>query len=150
MFEPLEPRDIEPTIERFDSGGWPETRLRRIEHEQASARDLDEADVIVCVGAEVEDLPELPAGVALGGTREACEAGLLPRSRQIGLLGRQVAPRLLVAVDVRGDAEELTGFVKANVVAAIGVDRSAPMLAAADVAVVGDWREMLPSLLEAI
>jgi electron transfer flavoprotein alpha subunit len=150
MFEPLEPRDVEPTIERFDPGGWPEPRLRRTDHEQASARDLDEADVIVCLGAEVEELPELPAGVALGGTREACEAGLLPRSRQIGLLGRQVAPNLLVAVGVRGDAEELTGFVKANVVAAIAADRSAPMLAAADAAVVGDWREVLPSLLEAI
>jgi electron transfer flavoprotein alpha/beta subunit len=150
MFEPLEPRDVEPTIERFDPGGWPEPRLRRTDHAQASARDLDEADVIVCLGAEVEELPELPAGVALGGTREACEAGLLPRSRQIGLLGRQVAPNLLVAVGVRGDAEELTGFVKANVVAAIAADRSAPMLAAADVAVVGDWREVLPSLLEAI
>jgi electron transfer flavoprotein alpha subunit len=150
MFEPLEPRDVEPTIERFDPGDWPETRLRRTEHESASARDLDEADVIVCVGAEVEELPELPAGVALGATRAACEAGLLPRSRQIGLLGRQVAPHLLVAVGVRGDAEELTGFVKANVIAAIATDRSAPMLAAADVAVVGDWREVLPSLLEAI
>jgi len=150
MFEPLEPREVEPTIERFDPGGWPEPRLRRTEHERASARDLDEADVIVCVGADMEELPELPAGVALGGTREACEAGLLPRSRQIGLLGRQVAPHLLVAVGVRGDAEELTGFVKANVVAAIAADRSAPMLAAADVAVVGDWREVLPPLLEAI
>jgi electron transfer flavoprotein alpha subunit len=150
MFEPLEPRDVEPTIERFDPGGWPETRLRRTEHEPASARDLDEADVIVCVGVEVEELPELPAGVALGGTRRACDAGLLPRSRQIGLLGRQVAPHLLVAVGVRGDAEELTGFVKANVVAAIAADRSAPMLAAADVAVIGDSRDVLPSLLEAI
>jgi electron transfer flavoprotein alpha subunit len=149
MFEPLEPRDVEPTIERFDPGGWPETRLRRTEHEPASARDLDEADVIVCVGAEVEELPELPAGVALGGTRKACDAGLLPRSRQIGLLGRQVAPHLLVAVGVRGDAEELTGFVKANVIATIAADRSAPMLAAADVAVIGDSRDVLPSLLEA-
>jgi electron transfer flavoprotein alpha subunit len=150
MFEPLTPRDVEPAIERFDPGGWPETRLNRTDHEPASVRDLDEADVIVCVGAEVGELPKLPAGVALGGTREACVAGLLPRSRQIGLLGRQVAPRLLVAVGVRGDAEELTGFVKANVVAAIAADRSAPMLGAADIAVVGDWRAVLPSLLEAV
>jgi electron transfer flavoprotein alpha subunit len=150
MFEPLGPRDVEPTIERFDPGGWPEPRLRRTEREEASARDLDEADVVVCVGAEVGELPELPAGVALGGTREASEAGLLPRSRQIGLLGRQVAPQLLVALGVRGDTEELTGFVKANVVAAVATDRSAPMLAAADVAVVGDWRDVLPSLLDAI
>ena len=138
MLEPLEPRAIEATVERFDPGGWPDTRLRQSKHEPDSARDLDEADVVVCVGSEVEELPRLPDGVALGGTRAACERGLLPRSRQIGLLGRQVAPRLLVAV------------VKANVVAAVSADRSAPMVSAADVAVTGDWREILPALLNSI
>src|SRR5207253_5134552 len=146
MFEPLEPRAIEATVERFDPGGWPDTRLRQSKHEPDSARDLDEADVVVCVGSEVEELPRLPDGVALGGTRAACERGLLPRSRQIGLLGRQVAPRLLVAVGVHGDFEELTGFVKANVVAAGSADRGDPAMSAADVAVIGDWRDVLPEL----
>jgi electron transfer flavoprotein alpha subunit len=147
MFEPLEPREVEPNIERFDPGGWPETRLRAIERDPASARDLDEANIVVCVGGDVNDLPQLPEGVAIGGTRAACERGLLPRSRQIGLLGRQVAPRLLVAVGLGGDFEEQTGFVKANVVAAVGSDRDTPMMGAADVAVIGDWREALPELL---
>jgi electron transfer flavoprotein alpha subunit len=98
----------------------------------------------------VNELPQLPEHVALGGTREACERGLLPRSRQIGLLGRQVAPRLLVAVGVRGEFEELTGFVKANVVAAVGADPGTPMMSAADVALTGDWREVLPELLGTI
>jgi electron transfer flavoprotein alpha subunit len=150
MFEPLEPRDVEPQLERFDPGGWPETRLRPAGRESSSARDLDEAGVIVCVGGGLDELPKLPGDVALGGTREACERGLLPRSRQIGLLGRQVAPRLLVAVGIRGDFEELTGFVKASVVAAIDSNRAAPILDAADVGVVGDWREVLPALLGTI
>jgi electron transfer flavoprotein alpha subunit len=150
MFEPLEPRDVEPQLERFDPGAWPETRLRPAGRESSSARDLDEADVIVCVGGGLDELPKLPGDVALGGTREACERGLLPRSRQIGLLGRQVAPRLLVAVGIRGDFEELTGFVKASVVAAIDSDRAAPILDAADVGVVGGWREVLPALLGTI
>jgi electron transfer flavoprotein alpha subunit len=147
MFEPLEPREVEPNIERFDPGGWPETHLRATKREPASARDLDEADIVVCVGGDVNDLPQLPEGAAIGGTRAACERGLLPRSRQIGLLGRQVAPRLLIAVGVTGDFEEQTGFVKANVVAAIGSERETPMMGGADVAVIGDWREALPELL---
>ena len=150
MFEPLETREVEPNIERFDPGGWPETHLRTTKREPASARDLDEADVVVCFGGGVNELPQLPEHVALGGTREACERGLLPRSRQIGLLGRQVAPRLLVAVGVRGEFEELTGFVKANVVAAVGADPGTPMMSAADVALTGDWREVLPELLGTI
>jgi electron transfer flavoprotein alpha subunit len=149
MFEPLEPRDVEPNVERFDPGRWPEVKLRQTELRAVSARDLDEADVIVCVGSAAKDVPQLPESVALGGTREACEAGLVPRSRQIGLLGRQVAPHLLVAVGVNGDYEELTGFVKAGVVAAIASERSARMLGVADVGVVGDWHDVLPALLEA-
>jgi electron transfer flavoprotein alpha subunit len=150
MFEPLEPRDVTPAVERFEPGSWPEPRTRSIKRVHEPARDLDEADVVVCVGAAVDAVPEVPDGVELGGTREACLRGLLPRNRQIGLLGRQVAPRLLIAVGVRGDFEELTGFVKANVVAAIEADHDTPMARAADLTVVGEWREVLPSLLTAI
>jgi electron transfer flavoprotein alpha subunit len=148
MFEPLEPRDVEAKVERFEVGDLPEPRLKLVEHSGAPARDLDEADVVVCVGGELDVLPALPPGVALGGTRETCERGLLPRNRQLGLLGRAVAPRLLVAVGVAGDFEHMTGFVKADVVAAInGAD--APMLEAADVGLKGDWRALLPVLLDA-
>ena len=150
MFEPLEPKDVDPHLERFDPGDWPDPRARRTKHEPASARDLDEADVVVCIGPEVDELPRVPEGVALGGTREVCERGLLPRSRQIGLLGRPVAPRLLVAVGLAGDFEQLTGFVKANVVAAVSADRGTAMVSEADVAVIGDWRKVLPALLDAL
>jgi electron transfer flavoprotein alpha subunit len=148
MFEPLEPRDVEATVERFEVGDLPEPRLQLVEHSDAPARDLDEADVVVCVGGELDVLPALPPGVALGGTRETCERGLLPRNRQLGLLGRAVAPRLLVAVGVAGDFEHRTGFVKADVVAAVN-GGDAPMLEAADVGLKGDWHALLPVLLDA-
>jgi electron transfer flavoprotein alpha subunit len=61
-----------------------------------------------------------------------------------------VAPRLLLAVEVGGDVEELSGFVKAGAVAAINADEGAPMLQAADVGLVGDWRALVPQLLEAL
>ncbi len=150
MFEPLEEREVESQLERFDPTDWPGPRAERTKHEPAPARDLDEADVVVCIGPEVDELPRVPEGVALGGTREVCERGLLPRNRQIGLLGRPVAPRLLVAVGLAGDFEQLTGFVKANVIAAVNADRGTPMVAAADVAVIGDWRNVLPELLAAL
>ena len=149
MFEPLEPRDVEPRVDAFDVGDFPEPRLQLVERGGDSARDLDEADVVVCIGPEVDELPELPERVAVGGTREICERGLLPRNRQLGLYGRAVAPRLLVAVGVPGDFEHLTGFVKADVVVAVnGVE--APMLEAADAGLKGDWRALLPVLLDAL
>jgi electron transfer flavoprotein alpha subunit len=147
MFEPLEPREAQAEIERIGAGVLPEPRLSLVERHGAAARDLDEADVVVCIGPEAGELPVVQDGVAIGGTRETCERGLLPRNRQIGLYGRAVAPRLLVAVGVPGDFEQLTGFVKADVVAAINA-ADAPMRHAADVALTGDWRALLPDLLE--
>jgi electron transfer flavoprotein alpha subunit len=149
MFEPLEPRDVEPRIERMEVGELPEPRVRLLDRKGAPAWDLDEADVVVCIGPEVNELPDVPDGAALGGTREVCERELLPRNRQLGLYGRPVAPRLLIAVGVHGDFEQLTGFVKANAIAAINADRQAPMLAAADVGLVGDWHDLLPPVLRA-
>jgi electron transfer flavoprotein alpha/beta subunit len=150
MFEPLEPRDVEPRSERVEVGVLPESRAQLVERNEAPAWDLDEADAVVCIGSEVEVPPDLPGGVALGGTREACEQGRLPRNRQLGLLGRPVAPRLLVAAGVAGDFEHTTGFVKANVIAAINRDRDAEMLRGADVALVGEPDELLRPLLEAV
>ena len=45
-------------------------------------------------------------GAALGGDLGACEAGLVPRGRQLGLLGRAVAPRLYVAVETEPGYEQ--------------------------------------------
>jgi electron transfer flavoprotein alpha subunit len=156
MFAPLEPRDIEAQVERFDLRDLPKPPARVVERKAAPARDLDEADVVVCLGSELppEDIPRArelaeSAGAAVGGTRTVCERGDLPRNRAIGLFGRAIAPRLLVAVGVPGDAEELTGFVKANVIAAVN-HGEAPMLSAADVSAIIHWESAIPAFAGAL
>jgi electron transfer flavoprotein alpha subunit len=155
MFEPLEPRDFQATVERF-AAELPQPVGRLVERRDAPARDLDEADVIVCLGSELssEDIPRArelaeAAGAAVGATRTVCERGDLSTNRAIGLYGRQVAPRLLVAVGVPGDVEEQTGFVKANVIAAVN-HGEAPMLSAADVGAIIHWEAAIPALAGAL
>jgi len=156
MFNPLEPRDATAAVERFELDDLPEPAGRVVDRVDAPARDLDEADVVVCLGSELppEDIPRArelaeQAGAAVGATRTVCERGDLPRNRAIGLYGRAVAPRLLVAVGVPGDTEELTGFVKAGVIAAVN-HGEAPMLAAADVGVIIHWETAIPALAGAL
>jgi electron transfer flavoprotein alpha subunit len=158
MFEPLEPRDdAAPEIRRLELEPLAEPRVRLVDRRLDSpARNLEEADTVICVGASVGGgLAEVEAqarrlGAALGGDREACEAGLLPRNRQIGLYGRALAPALYVAVGVNADFEHLAGPMKAGVIVALDADVNAPMVREADVALLGDWREALPTLVDAL
>ena len=155
MFLPLEPREVEPQVERLQVD-VPPPRGAVVERKAAPARDLDEADVIVCLGSELpsEDIPQARglaerAGAAVGATRTVCERGDLPLNRAIGLFGRQVAPALLVAIGVPGDVEEQTGFVKAGVVAAVN-HGEAPMLAAADGGAIIHWEAAIPAFARAL
>jgi len=156
MFAPLEPRDVTAEVERFELASLPAPAGRLVERKPAPARDLDDADVVVCLGSELapQDIPKARAlaegaGAAVGATRAVCERGDLPRNRAIGLYGRPVAPRLLVAVGVPGELEEQTGFVKAGVVAAVN-HGEAPMLAAADVGAIIHWEAAIPALAGAL
>jgi electron transfer flavoprotein alpha subunit len=145
MFGVLEPRDRTANVERFALDSLPEARSTLVEHRPAPAFDLDEADVVVLLG------PGAPAGwapeaVAVGATREICARGDLPGNRGIGLYGRQIAPRVLIAVGVPGDVEQLTGIVKSAVI--VSVDGGEGMEQRADVVFRGDPDEVVAVLAQ--
>ena len=150
MYDPLEPRDFETEVQRIDLGPLPEPKVRVVERARSwSSYDLDENDAVVGVGPSVERdlLDELrDKGAAVAGTREACETGLVPRTCQVGLLGRPVAPKLYVGVGVGDDLEHWGGVVKARVIVTIGDETPTD----ADVSVSGDPRELLPILLDSV
>ena len=133
MYEPLEPRNPEAEIRRFELDGLPEPRVRLVEeqHAENTGYDLDASDVVVFAGP---DAGTLEAAVPVGGSHPS-----LPPNRQIGLYGRPVAPRVLIARGAEGTPEELAGFVKAAVVVAIG---SEPV-EWADVTYDGEPRDLL-------
>jgi electron transfer flavoprotein alpha subunit len=158
MFEPLEPSDsAEGEVRRFELDGLAGSRARLLElKEDARAFELDEADTVLAVGAAVgpEGVEEIrrvagELSAALGGDRGACEAGLVPRARQLGELGRAVAPRLYVAVETAGDFEHAVASVKAAVIVVFKASAE-PVTGTADVAVAGDWRETLPAFARAL
>ena len=152
MFEPLEPRDADAEIRQIDVGALPEGTTSVLERSGTDPRPrrLDEADLVVAVGAGVDPSALEPAGAAIGGDRAACAAGRVPWGAEIGLEGRSVAPRVYLAIETDAGFEHLTGAVKAGVIAAIAADPSSPLLAAADVGLAGDWRQLAPELLVAL
>jgi electron transfer flavoprotein alpha subunit len=154
MFEPLQPRDVEAEVRQLDLGSLPDGTTRVLERTDADPRPrrLDEADLVVAVGAGVDPATIAEAAdraaAAIGGDRAACAAGRVPWGAEIGLQGRQVAPRVYLAIETDPGFDHLTGSVKAGVIAAIAADPGSPLLAAADVGLAGDWRELAPALLD--
>jgi electron transfer flavoprotein alpha subunit len=74
----------------------------------------------------------------------------LPRSRQIGITGRAIAPAFYVGIGLSGKFNHLVGVRAAGQILAINGDRDAPVFAGSDVGIVGDWHEVLPHLVEAL
>jgi electron transfer flavoprotein alpha subunit len=97
----------------------------------------------VCALAE-----RLGAGVAA--TRDVTDAGWLPRQHQVGITGRAIAPRLYVAIGVRGAMEHVVGLRRAGTIVAINKSPKAPIMKQADLCLVTDLHPLLPYLEAAL
>lgn len=118
---------------------------------------LTNADVVVGVGQGVDpaDYPVLEPlrtllGAQLAATRKVTDRGWLPHSRQVGITGLSLAPRLYVAIGTSGKFNHLIGVRNAGTIVAIDRDPEAPVLDACDVGMVGDWRELVPVLADGL
>ena len=115
---------------------------------------LTDAHVILVggKGAGAEGFRQLEAladrfHAVVGATRAAVDAGFAPYSRQIGLTGVTVHPRLYIAVGVSGAAQHIAGMSASGTVVAVNSDKSALIFQFADYAIVADWREVLPKII---
>ena len=99
---------------------------------------------------DLDALRELLGGAPLAATRRVTDKGWLPRSRQLGVTGKSISPRLYVAIGISGKLNHTIGIRNAGTVLAINSDPDAPIWDHADVGIVGDWREVIPALTAAI
>jgi electron transfer flavoprotein alpha subunit len=116
--------------------------------------NIEDADLIVAGGKGIgndgsilEDLADA-LGASVGGTRPLVDEGVIPFERQIGITGKSVAPRLLLAVGVSGAREFVAGTEKAKLTIAINSDDKAPIFKNADMKIHGDLREVVPSFIK--
>lgn len=116
---------------------------------------LARAEVVVGVGAGVKEdeygqIHELAAvlGAELAGTRKVTDLGWLPRSRQIGITGRSISPRLYIAIGLSGKLNHMVGVRGAGTIFAVNANRDAPVFSYCDLGIVGDWRDALPLFIE--
>jgi len=124
--------------------------------EEVKGIKLEEAKVIVAGGGGIggregfEMLGELARvlGGAVGITRVPRDEGWMPSSQEIGQTGHIVSPDLYIAVGISGAPQHLAGCSGAKKIVAINKDPQAHIFQEADIGIVGDYREVIPILIE--
>jgi len=132
------------------------TRIIERKTEASGEARLEDARVIVSGGRGLggpepfEQLKELAAliGAQVAASRAACDAGWVPPSWQVGQTGKKVAPGLYLAIAIHGASQHLAGISDAKVIAAINIDRDAPIFKHCRFGIVEDYRKVVPLLLE--
>lgn len=115
---------------------------------------LTEAKVIVSggrgVGSEAGFAPvvELAGllGAAVGCSRAVTISGWRSHTDQVGQTGTKIAPELYIACGISGATQHMAGCKASKKILAINRDPEAPIMAAADYAVIGDLHQVLPAI----
>ncbi len=132
-------------------------KVLEVHIEEPKEMPLEVADVVVAGGwgvgekgwALLEDLATLLCG-AVGATRPPVDEGWVSEDRMIGQSGKTVKPRLYIGVGISGMSHHVVGMDESDCIVAVNTDPKAAIFDVSDVAVVGDYSEILPPLMEEI
>jgi electron transfer flavoprotein alpha subunit len=135
----------------------PATRLVERRPKEAGAVNVEEAELLVCIGralkeesdlAMIQNLADVLSGV-VGCTRAVShEYHWLSEDQMIGLSGKASSPRLYVGIGISGQIQHTVGILDSKVIVAINNDKNAPIFKIADYGIVGDLYRVVPRLIE--
>jgi electron transfer flavoprotein alpha subunit len=135
-------------------------RAKVSDRQEASAEGvrLEDADVVVSGGRGlggpegfegIEELAKVLGG-AVGCSRAVADLGWRPVAEQVGLTGKVVSPTVYIAVAISGASQHMAGCSGSKNIIAINKDADANIFKAARFGIVGDYKQVMPALIDAI
>jgi electron transfer flavoprotein alpha subunit len=157
-FDPAPIRDTAAPVNQATVDLPADTPIRITERkvEAGDEARLEDAKVIISGGrglggpepfTELKRIADL-LGAQMGASRAACDSGWVPPSWQIGQTGKKVAPGLYLAVAIHGASQHLAGMSDSKCIAAINIDKDAPIFKHCRFGIVEDYRKVVPLLIE--
>ena len=134
------------------------TRVVNREREKATGVKMESAKIVIGGGLglggpegfkTLNEFADLVDG-AVGASRAACDLDWCPRSYQIGLSGRTVAPELYLAVGISGASHHMAGCGNSKTIVSINTDPNAEIFKSSRFGIVGNSQEIMPALVEEI
>lgn len=135
----------------------PGTKLVERRPKESGGVNIEEAEVLVCIGrglseegdlAMIQNLADMLGGV-VGCTRALShEYHWLSEEQMVGLSGKVASPDLYIGIAISGQIQHTVGILDSKVIVAINKDKNAPIFKMADYGIVGDLYQVLPRLVE--
>jgi electron transfer flavoprotein alpha subunit len=125
---------------------------------EVSDVDITKEDILVGVGRGIQNQDNLQLMEELAGalkgvvcaSRPVVDQGWLPVSRLVGKSGKQVKPKLYLALGISGAPEHVEAITDSEVVIAINTDPAAPIFNYAAYGSTVDLLDLVPALIEKV
>jgi electron transfer flavoprotein alpha subunit len=134
-------------------------RVRIVERQEKVGEkvNLEEAEILVCIGRGLEKKEDLAIveqlakalGAEIGCTKSLCtDYQWLSEDRLVGLSGKKTNPRLVISIGISGQIQYTVGIRGARIVVSINKDKQAPIFTISDYGIVGNLYDVVPLLAE--
>jgi len=160
--DPIEPRaGVSGETVELPAAGASRTEITGREAAVSEGLQIQDAPIVISGGRGlgapegfklVEELASAFGSdkAAVGASRAACDLGWYPPSQQVGLTGKVVTPDLYIAVGISGASQHMAGCSGSKTIVAINRDPEANIFKSARFGIVGDYKAVLPELVNAI